>query len=181
MPIGEHDTLSPGFERRLREALESFVPPSRQLSSARYKSAAARRARRAWMLVPALVGVGAVGMAFTAAAATGSPNPAVWSERAGSVIQSVSHIPAAEPKVTPTPKSQPSHVPSPASQGTDSNPAAPSRGSDSDRDSHETQETSDKEEASPRPKPTPSPHATPESAPEASNPGETSHGGEFSD
>jgi hypothetical protein len=43
-------------------------------------------------------------LAVTGTAATGSPNPVVWAERAGSTIQSVSHNP-----VEASPSPEPSH------------------------------------------------------------------------
>ena len=161
MPIPEHEMLGPGFERRLKAALDRVVPPSPLLASARYRSAAASRARRPWRFAPALVGIGAAGMVITAAAATGSPNPAVWKERAGSVIQSVAHFPVASPKAHPSPKPAPSHA---VSQGTGPTHPTPSSGH---QPPSQGPEPTDRAEPSPRPEPTPSdgrpePSPTPE-------------------
>jgi hypothetical protein len=114
MRTPEHNSLDPGLERRLKATLDSVVPPSPRLASARYRSGLARPAvngfRSPWRLAPALISIGAAGMALTAFAATGSPNPAVWTERAGAAIQSVSHIRLTAPKAAhPTSKPEPSH------------------------------------------------------------------------
>ena len=56
-------------------------------------------------------------LAVTAAATTGSPNPVVWAERAGSTIQSVGHTPESSPSPEPThnaqaaPAALPTHEP----------------------------------------------------------------------
>jgi hypothetical protein len=107
MPIPERNTLGPGFEKRLKAALDRVTPPSPLLSSARYRSGAAKLPRRAWRLVAVLVAVTATGAALTAAAATGSTNPVVWTERAGSAIESVSK-PVAGPNAAHTPRPEPS-------------------------------------------------------------------------
>jgi hypothetical protein len=105
MQITDIGQLGPGFERRLRAALDAIAPPTLLSSDARYLSP---RSSRPWRFASALVGIGAVGaIAVSAFAATGSPNPAVWTERAASSIQSVTHI----PETSPTPPQSP--VPDP--------------------------------------------------------------------
>ncbi len=116
MPIPERRTLSPGFERQLRAALDRVDPPSPLLSNARFKSETAGRPRRLWRLAPALAGIGAAGIALTAVAATGSPDPSVWTQRAASAIESVGHIPAASPKAVQSPKAAHGKA-TPAGQG----------------------------------------------------------------
>jgi outer membrane biosynthesis protein TonB len=118
MPNTEHDQMDRGFEWRLKAALDRVTPP---LSSPRYASAAMGGAR-AWPIGPALVAAGAamVLLAVTATATTGSYNPAVWAERAGTTIQSVGHTsesaPSQEPgadthRSAPVNPAQPSHEP----------------------------------------------------------------------
>jgi hypothetical protein len=160
MPITEHDKLDPGFEKRLKAALDSAIPPSPLLSSARYRSLTAWPGRP-WRLAPALVAIGAAGMALTAAAATGSPNPAVWTERAGSVIQFVSHVPAATPKAARTPRPEPSH--GNPSGGTGGGHPTPSTGRE--QEASPGPEPTERPEASPQPEPSPSPHDSPEPSP----------------
>ncbi|MEA2628921.1 MAG: hypothetical protein QOJ10_1381 [Chloroflexota bacterium] len=154
MPIPERNTLGPGFERRLKAALDRVTPPSPLLSSARYRSGAAMLPRRAWRLVPVLLAVTAAGAALTATAATGSTNPVVWTERAGSAIESVSE-PAAGPKAAHTPQPEPSRETS-SGEGT-----APGRPTPSGRG----QEPESSPEPTERPQATPSPRETPEPSP----------------
>jgi hypothetical protein len=86
MPIPDDEMLGSGLEKRLKAALDDVVPPSPSLASARYRMGAAKRLSRAWRLAPALVAIVAAGAAVTATAATGSPNPAIWRDRAETVI-----------------------------------------------------------------------------------------------
>jgi hypothetical protein len=98
MQIADPRLLGPRFERRLKAALDSVVPRTPHFSEARYRSASWARSHRPWRLAPAFVGLAAIGItALSAAAATSSPNPAVWTQRAVSTIQSVSHIPDNNP------------------------------------------------------------------------------------
>jgi hypothetical protein len=98
MQIADHRLLGPRFERRLKAALDSVVPRTPNFANARYHSVRWARVNRPWRLAPAFVGLAAVGItALSAAAATGSPSPAVWTQRAVSTIQSVSHIPETGP------------------------------------------------------------------------------------
>lgn len=161
MPIPERDRLGPGFERRLKAALDRVAPPSPLLSSARYRSGAAALPGRAWRLVPALVAIGAAGAALTAAAATGSPNPAVWEERAGSAIQSVSHQPAAGPKAVRTPRPEPSRQPS-SGKGTEPGHATPSSGHE--QEPQRSPAPTERPEASPSPEPSPRPSPSQDSS-----------------
>jgi len=146
MPTSDDETLGPELERRLKAALDEIVPPSPQLSSARYLARAGKSWSRAWRLAPALVAVAAAGAVLTATAATGSPNPAIWRDRAGTVIQNVGHFPAGSPKAAHSPSSKPRA--STSSQGTGTTHATPTSG-------HE-----------PQPKPSPEPSEQPESSPE---------------
>jgi hypothetical protein len=103
MQIADSRLLGPRFERRLKAALDSVVPRTPNFANARYHSVRWTRANRPWRLAPAFVGLAAVGItALSAAAATGSPSPAVWTQRAVSTIQSVSHIPDNNPIPPPS-------------------------------------------------------------------------------
>jgi hypothetical protein len=163
MPTPEQEPLGPIFEKRLKAALDRVTPPSPMLSRARYRSLIASPSGRAWRLAPALVGIGAALMALTAAAATGSPNPAVWTERAGSVIQNVGHIPASSPKSAQSPTPESSHE---ATQ--------PGRPTSDGRDKEGSSEPKESPEASPRPRPTPSERGEPSPTPDSPDRGEAS-------
>lgn len=110
MQITEGGKLGPAFDRRLRASLDMVVPPTPHLTGARYRSTMQPiRSGRVWRLAPALVGIGAIGiMATGATVATGSTNPAVWTQRAASTIKSVGHIAQSKPGPVQSPKSKPS-------------------------------------------------------------------------
>jgi outer membrane biosynthesis protein TonB len=134
MPNTEHDPLDRGFDWRLKGALDRVTPPP---SNPRYASSVMGGAR-AWPLVPALVAAGAtVLLAISATAFTGSTNPLVWAERAGSTIQTVNHTPEAAPSPEPSPTT-PRQAPAA--------PAQPTHGPD-----QQTKETPEPKE-SPEPK-----------------------------
>lgn len=118
MPTAEHDPLGPDFDRRLGAALDRVMPPTPNVTGARYRLTSATLPRRALRLGSALAAAGALGVvSLSAFAATGSPNPVVWTERAASTI---SHIPEAGPKseATQNPPSSQNGAPSAAQGGT---------------------------------------------------------------
>jgi hypothetical protein len=139
MPNTEHDPYDRGFEWRLKAALDRVTPPS---SSPRYASTVMGGAR-AWSLGPALVAAGATMLllAVSATAATGSANPVVWAERAGTTIQSVGHTPEAAPS------SEPGSEPAPTTTAARAHP---------------TQDTEQEAAESPEPNKTPGPGERPE-------------------
>jgi hypothetical protein len=169
MPIAEQGPLGPDFERRLRAALDRVAPPTPYVSGARYRMTAARLPRRALRLATLLAAAGAAGVvSLSAFAATGSANPAVWTERAASTIKSVGHIPET-PKTDPgqTPPSGQSAPPATRGGTPHSSPAAtpkPDQGEHSERDHPER---------SPHPEPSPSPRPSP--SPEPSDDGHGTH------
>jgi hypothetical protein len=144
--------IAPGFDWRLKVALDRIKPPS---VMPRY--AMLRPAFRPWRLAPiALAGAATVLLALSATAATGSANPVVWSQRAASTIQSVGHAPEPSPTPAPNAEASPSTVhtvPAPAPK-----PAAPAK-------------------AAPKPAP-PTQHAdeSPRPNPSDDNSGSNSHG-----
>jgi hypothetical protein len=153
MSIIERDPLGPGFERRLKAALDSVAPRTPSFYGARYRSALWARSRQPWRLATALVGAGAVVLiALSAAAATGSPDPTVWTKRAAATIQSVSHIPDASPNPPPNP------APDPRGTAPVVQPAAPSH--DAPTSSRKAEPT-DKPERSHQPEPSPWPNESP--------------------
>jgi hypothetical protein len=172
MPIPENDHLGHDFEKRLSAALDGVKPPSPAVSSARYRSAHAWRPGRRWRLAPALaIGIGAAGMALSAVAATGSPNPVVWTEHAGAVIESVGHHSSAGPKATQSPRDDSDHgTPRSQGDGHQGSQTTPSSG----QDNKESPEPTERPEASPSPEQSPSPEATPEPTPSQ----DSSHGGD---
>ena len=166
MSIIERGALGPGFERRLRSALDSVVPPSQRLSNARYRSHASVRSRRPWRFAPALVAIGVVGVvALSAFAATGSSNPVVWTQRATSTIRSVSHIPEASPNQPQNPAPDPRGT-APVSQQSDTSHSTQTPGRKAEPDKAEV---SDKPQESPHPDESPQPDHS-ESLPPNPNP-----------
>src|SRR5256885_16182744 len=76
MPKTEGDPLGPEFARRLRGEMDRIEP---RFSSPRYLGASRRRVT--WRLAPAALALSLVAiLGLTAYAATGSPNPVVWTE-----------------------------------------------------------------------------------------------------
>jgi|ERR1700682_5482742 len=144
--------IAPGFDWRLKIALDRITPPS---VMPRY--AMARPAFKPWRLAPiALAGAATVLLALTAVAATGSANPVVWSERATSTIQSVGHAPDPSPSPAAGTEGSPStahSVPAPAPKRASPPKAAPK----------------------PAP-PTDHPHESPRPSPGDDNSGPGSHG-----
>jgi hypothetical protein len=128
MQIADHRLLGPRFERRLKAALDSVVPRTTNFSDARYRSERWARSNRPWRFAPAFVGLAAIGItALSAAAATGSPSPAVWTQRAVSTIQSVSHIPVTSPSLPQSSAPDPRGT-APVSQQTVTSHATPAAG-----------------------------------------------------
>lgn len=92
------EAMTPGQQWRLRIALDRVMPA---FSPPRYQTARTSVVRT-WRLAPVTLVIGITGvLAMSAYAATGSPNPAVWGQRAESTIQSVRRA----PEVSPTPPS----------------------------------------------------------------------------
>ncbi len=91
--------VGPGFELRLRAALDRVQPPH---SPPRYRSVTGLGGLRtaAWRAAPLAV-VAVIGLLLTAYAATGSPNPVIWTQNAASAINSITHGPEASPTAEP--------------------------------------------------------------------------------
>jgi len=143
MPDTDRDPLDPGFERRLKAALDRITPPA---SSPRYAEQAVT-GLRPWRMAPIVLATGAACLlALSAAFTTGSPNPVVWTQRAASTIESVGHAPV----TTPSPVSS-----EPARATPRSSPAAPAQ--HAEVGASPSPRRSDRPEESPRPHPSESP------------------------
>jgi len=120
------DPLGPGFEWRLRAALDPVQPPN---STPRYQSVTALGGMHAALRhVAPVVAIAVAGLLLTAYAATGSPNPVIWTQNAASAINSITHGPEASPAAEPT--SAPVQMPSRSSSQPSSEqekPEAPER------------------------------------------------------
>lgn len=153
--------IAPGFDWRLKAALDRVTPPP---AMPRYAMA---RPFKPWRLAPiALAGAATVLLALTAVAATGSANPVVWSQRAASSIEAVGHATETSPSPAPTPENSPSTTRSgPAAaptRGSGSKPTAkpterPEQPSRSTSSPIPTDEHSGSSSPTPSPKPSPSP------------------------
>lgn len=141
MPSTEHDGLDPVFEWRLKAALDRVTPPS---SVPRYASASMGRARPLRVAPFLLAGATVVLLALTATAATGSPNPVVWTQDAATTIRSVGH--AAETITSP----QPAPLNPASSEQSAPAPAATHHGASPTPDSSEQPD----ESTQPQPEPT---------------------------
>ena len=159
MPSADENPLGPDFERALRGELDAVRPPS---TSPRY--AAARPRALGWRLAPAALAVALVGiLGLTAFAATGSANPAVWTRRVITIIN--------------TGQSSPNPSPSPTeNEGTGAGPTASPEPSESPEPTERPEPS-----RSPEPRETPEPResAEPRESPEPSG-GDHSGSGETS-
>lgn len=97
MPKTDRDPLGPGFAWRLRSELDRVRP---LWSSPRYLGPMRRSG--AWRVAPAALAVALTSLlGLTAFAATGSANPAIWTERVVTIIHPVPPTPT--PETTPAP------------------------------------------------------------------------------
>jgi hypothetical protein len=95
--------ITPGFDWRLKVALDRITPPP---VMPRY--AMANPTFKPWRLAPvALAGAATVLLGLTAVAATGSANPVVWSQRAASTIEAAGHAREISPSPAPSPEKSP--------------------------------------------------------------------------
>jgi hypothetical protein len=157
MPNTDHDGLGPGFEGRLKDALDRITPPS---SPPRYQSASLSGART-WRLAPVALAVGATCLlALTATAATGSPNPTVWTQRAASTLTSIGHHSEAShsPGSETTPEAgERSAEPGQATPEPEQGGAAPTPSHDAEHEASPKPEPSEAPVRSPSPEPSESP------------------------
>jgi outer membrane biosynthesis protein TonB len=103
------DQLRPDFEKRLKAGLDRVRPPTPLPQAARFNRLPPRR-RRLFSFKPALALAAALAVLMVAASAlTGSANPATWTQRAVTTIESVTHAPQTSPSPSPpaSPKTQP--------------------------------------------------------------------------
>lgn len=114
MPRTDQDPLGEGFKWRLRAELNRVVP---RYPSPRYLSPAARHRLGPRRIAPVGLSAGVIGIvALTAYAATGSPNPVVWTERIVTTVQ---------PNATTEGGSSPAPSPAPSQHAVAPPPAAP--------------------------------------------------------
>lgn len=121
MPKTESELLGPQFESRLRIELDRVRP---RFSSPRYLAGDRHRVG-SWRFAPVGLAVGIAGiLTLSAYAATGSANPAVWTQRIVTTIQ-----PSPAPEASPTQTSYPTpseHTYTPAESPEPSPRAEPS-------------------------------------------------------
>lgn len=99
------DHLGADFERRLRRALNRTQPPTPRPAQARFSQGFPTNHRFGGMK-PAVAAACALAVLMAAATAvSGSPNPAVWTQRTVTTVQSVTHMAASSP--TPEPEKAP--------------------------------------------------------------------------
>jgi hypothetical protein len=132
MPRTDTDPLGDRLKRRLRAELDRVQPPS---SSPRYLVSPRRRVA-VWRVAPAALAAAVVGMlGLTAYAATGSPNPVVWTQHIMTRIAPNS----APPETTPaTPGLTPSSHPEPAAPAPATHEAQPPEQPEPSEEPHAT-------------------------------------------
>lgn len=145
MPNTDLDPIGDRFKWRLRSELNRITP---RYSPPRYLAAPRRRAGP-WRFAPAGLALGLVGMlGLTAYAATGSPNPVVWTQQIVTRMgpNGSESSPAAEPSSEPAPRLVAPEAPSPNRESEPTSRPQPSQ-------SPEPRESPDPRE-SPEPTPT---------------------------
>jgi len=158
-----NDPRRPGFDKRLRAALDRSRPPTPQAERARY-SQPATGYRPLGRMKPALAITGALAVLLLAASAVaGSPDASAWTQRAVTTVESVAHVaqqpsPAPAPARSPQPKPKPAPAPAApkaaAPGGASPEPSHDSHGQPSSTPSPETSPTpSDEHHESPSPSP----------------------------
>lgn len=149
MPKTDHDPLGPSFQWRLRSALDRIEPGH---ATPRYADPSTRALSPLRFTRLALASGVAGILALSAFAATGSANPAVWTQR---IVGTIRPSPVVEPSPTPE------ESPAPATKAVV--PAVPTH--------------TPTGEASPRPESPEAPEATPESASPEPSSGDGDHSG----
>ena len=97
MPNTDPGGLDSGLKARLRAELDRIQPPA---TPPRYLGS--RWSFRTWRLAPVALAAAFTGiLALTGVAATGSPNPVVWSQRVQTVINPPSPSPTNEESPAP--------------------------------------------------------------------------------
>ncbi len=111
------DPLGPSFDKRLRAELDRFRPPTPRPEMARF-SLMPDPSRWLVALKPAIaVGAALALLSVAASAASGSPNPSVWQQRAVTTVEELTQSapPSPKPEQEKSPAAQPAPpVPEPS-------------------------------------------------------------------
>src|SRR5260370_11641154 len=119
------DQLGPSFDKRLRAELDRFKPPTPRPESARFSRMSPGYGGLGFWN-PAVAVAAALALLTVAAwAASGSPNPSVWKDRAWTTVQEVTQT--APPSPTPEPTKASPIQPAPAAQPEPSEAPEPNR------------------------------------------------------
>ncbi len=119
------DQLGPSFDKRLRAELDRFRPPTPRPEMARFSRMPVGYGPLRF-LKPAVAVAAALGLLTVAAsAASGSPNPSVWKQRAVTTVQEITQTAPSSPTPEP-PKASPIQ-PAPAAQPEPSEAPEPNR------------------------------------------------------
>lgn len=111
------DQLGADFERRLRRALNRTPVPTPQPEQARFSQTNPTYQRFGGMKPAIAVACSLAVLMGAATAVSGSPNPAVWTQRTVTTVQSVTHTassPTPEPEKAPSVQSNPAPQTAPA-------------------------------------------------------------------
>jgi len=119
------DQLGPSFDNRLRAELDRVRPPTPRAEMARF---GLMPARPRWLvaLKPAIaVGAALALLSVAASAASGSPNPGVWQQRAVTTVEELTQ--SAPPSPTPEQVKAPAAQPAPPAHPQPSETPEPNR------------------------------------------------------
>jgi hypothetical protein len=119
------DQLGPSFDNRLRAELDRVRPPTPRPEMARF---GLMPAPSRWLvaLKPAIaVGAALALLSVAASAASGSPNPGVWQQRAVTTVEELTQ--SGPPRPTPEQEKSPAAQPAPAAHPEPSETTEPNR------------------------------------------------------
>lgn len=119
------DQLGRSFDRRLRTELDRLRPPTPRPENARFSRLPAGHGRLAFLKPVVALAAALALLTVAASAASGSPNPSVWKQRAVTTVEEITQT--APPSPTPEPPKASPLQPAPAKQPEPSEVPEPNR------------------------------------------------------
>lgn len=167
-PKTDDELLGPAFRWRLRATLDRVEP---KYSSPRYQTVAGW-SYRTWRIAPAMLAAALGGVVALSVASTGSVNPVVWTEHAGTIFIPSTHEPegnpgggapaqnppSQQPKAAPTQPAHPAENSSPKGSGEAEGTPRPTQSPEPTDERPGGSSSNPTSSTTPTPTPTPPPH-----------------------